>query len=283
MTTSPSNDALAPEPAGPLHVEEAGSGPTVLLLHSSGLSGRQWRRLVPRLVQSGYRAVVPDLTGHGASPEWLEPRPFSYRNDVEAIGAMLEELGPAHLVGHSFGGLVALLVALERPRLALSVTAYEPVAFGVLDPARDADALAELDGNAFRWGPTAEDREGWLRAFVEYWNGKGAWDGLREDAKAEFRRVAWAVHREVTTLLEDRTTAADYAALRCPVHLLHGETSPMSERRAVQRLAEALPGARDPETGMLRLHAVRGAGHMGALTHGDQVGAIIVEALRRHR
>src|ERR1700687_3926045 len=55
-----------------LHVECSGAGDSVLLLHSSGLSGRQWRRLTPELVRRGMRAVVPDLTGHGASDAGAE-------------------------------------------------------------------------------------------------------------------------------------------------------------------------------------------------------------------
>jgi pimeloyl-ACP methyl ester carboxylesterase len=53
-----------------LHVDDLGVGDAVRLLHSSGLSGRQWRR------------IVPDLTGHGQSPPWPAPTPFSFRTDV---------------------------------------------------------------------------------------------------------------------------------------------------------------------------------------------------------
>src|SRR4051812_49203760 len=83
--TAPSDQRAAT--ASPLHVEASGAGEAVALLHSSGLSGRQWRRLTSVLVARGLRVLVPDLTGHGASVEWPEPKPFSFRDDVAAIGA----------------------------------------------------------------------------------------------------------------------------------------------------------------------------------------------------
>jgi len=135
-----------------LHIDDLGEGEPVLLLHSSGLSGRQWRRLVPELVKRGMRAVVPDLTGHGQSEPWPEPTPFSFRTDVDRVGEVLRTLGAAHVVGHSYGGLVGLHAAVASPAAIRSLTLYEPVAFGVLDVAEDADARATLDGVEMSWG-----------------------------------------------------------------------------------------------------------------------------------
>src|SRR5689334_4946961 len=96
-------------PCGPLHVERTGAGPSVLLVHSSGLSGRQWKRLERDLVRRGAAAIVPDLSGHGRSPSWPEPEPFSFHVDVDAIAALIgDEREEVHVVGHSYGGFVAL-------------------------------------------------------------------------------------------------------------------------------------------------------------------------------
>jgi len=53
-----------------LFVEDIGKGAPVVFLHSSGLAGRQWRRVAQALVEKGRRAIVPDLSGHGRSPAW---------------------------------------------------------------------------------------------------------------------------------------------------------------------------------------------------------------------
>src|ERR1700728_415065 len=90
-----------------LHVEDSGAGVPVVALHSSGLSSRQWRRLGAGLVARGFRAIVPDLVGHGGSPPWPESTPFTFDVDVALVGALLERLdAPVHLVGHSYGAFV---------------------------------------------------------------------------------------------------------------------------------------------------------------------------------
>jgi pimeloyl-ACP methyl ester carboxylesterase len=254
-----------------LHVESLGSGPPVVLLHSSGLSGRQWRRLASDLVARGRAAILPDLTGHGASAPWPEPVPFSFLHDVEQIVALLAGLGrPADLVGHSYGGFLALVAARAAPGAVRSLVLFDPVAFGALDPS-DAEALADLARVSFDWEASDAGRERWVRGFVEYWGGDGAWVALREDARAEFRRVAWVAREGAKTLSVDRTPAAAYRDLDVPVLLLGGERSPVAARRAVERLGEAIPGA--------RVTVIRDAGHMGPLTHAAAVNDAALRAL----
>jgi pimeloyl-ACP methyl ester carboxylesterase len=252
-----------------LHVQDTGAGLPIILLHSSGLSGRQWRRLAEALPARGYRAVVPDLAGHGRAPEWPAPRPFSFTRDVERLGSLLEALGqPAHLVGHSYGGFLALLVAKQAPSRVRSLAVYDPVAMGTLDPDTDADAGRDLARVRFEWDGSPGGQERWLATFVDYWGGSGAWLALREDARAEFRRVAWVVYEGARTLVSDTTRAAAYHALEMPVLLLGGEQSPLAARRVVARLAASLPS--------VTVETIAGAGHMGPLSHADAVNERIL-------
>jgi len=254
-----------------LYVEDTGTGQPVVLLHSSGLSGRQWRSLSSELVRGGRRAVIPDLSGHGQSDPWPEPEPFSFRTDVEKVAAIVRSLERAHVVGHSYGGLIALHTALAEPRAIASLHLFDPVAFGVLDPTLDRDARAVLEALDLSWGPSAADRERWLRSFVDFWGGGGSWDALREPVRAEFRRVAWVVREGVASLTTDATPLSAYRELRLPVHLMTGERSPLPARRVTDRLVEGLPGA--------RLDVVPGAGHLAPVTEAATVARLIIEAL----
>jgi pimeloyl-ACP methyl ester carboxylesterase len=255
-----------------LHVEDSGRGVPVVALHSSGLSGRQWRRLASALVDRGFRAVVPDLVGHGRSPEWPEREPFSFHVDVGHAVALLESLeAPAHVVGHSYGAFVALLAAREVPSRVRSLALYEPVAFGVLDRVEDADAVRELEGVGSPWDGSPGGRERWLKSFVDYWSGSGAWEALREDARAEFRRVAGVVHGAVVALARDATPASAYAVVSAPALLMTGQQSTLAAHAVVRRLSVALAGA--------RVLTVPGAGHMGPLTHAEAVNGAILDWL----
>lgn len=266
------SELLHDEPRAQLHVERKGDGRPVVLLHSSGLSGRQWRRIERDVVARGATAIVPDLTGHGQSSSWPEPTPFSFEIDADRIAAIVErENSPVHLVGHSYGGFIALRVAARAPLRIASLTLIDPVAFGVLadDPTgAGRDDLTRID---FAWAPTDEGRERWLRRFVDYWGGDGAWSALRDDARAEFRRVGWVVFEGARSLTLDRTPAAAYRSITAPVELVVGALSPPAARRVVDILRETLPRATRTE--------VEGAGHMSPLTHNDRVSEVIVRAI----
>lgn len=240
------------------------AGARVLLLHSGGMSSRQWRKLSHALAPA-YRTLVPDLLGYGLSSPVAAGARFHFRQDLEAVRRLVVGGPPAHVVGHSYGGLLALQLALAEPGAVLSIAAYEPVAFGVLDARADADARAGL------YSPTEFDGEPWLERFVDWWNGPGAWRGMAPQARAAFLAAGWKLSQEVLSLSSDRTDRATYGRIQVPTLLLGGEHTPLTERRVLDNLAAALPAA--------TLRRFPGLGHMGPITHAAQVNAAIVDHL----
>ena len=242
----------------------------VLLLHSSGLSSRQWGRLI-EILEPRHRTFAPDLLGSGANPLWPDDQPFDLAMDVDAIERIVDDIGePVHVVGHSYGGLLALTLARRMPERIRSLVAYDPVAFGVLHGANDAEGLADLAraGN----NPTFTDfarggSDAWFEVFVDYWNGPGAWRGMSQSGRESFLRVGRKVFYEVWSLIHDRTPASAYAGIEAPALFLGGEASPPAARRVVALIAEAFP------RGAARF--IPGAGHMRPLTHGPVVNELI--------
>lgn len=104
-----------------LHHRIDGEGPDLVLLHGGGGSGEELTDLRDRLA-ARHRVISPDQRGHGASP-WAEP--FTYATMAEDTAVLLDRLGvrSADLVGWSDGGIVALLVARDRPDLVRRVVA----------------------------------------------------------------------------------------------------------------------------------------------------------------
>ena len=249
-----------------LAASDTGTGDPVVLVHSGGFTSRQWRKLAEALAPT-QRVVAPDLTGYGASSPLAPGEPFEYREDVAALAGLIAELPPAHVVGHSYGGLLALQLALARPEAVRSLALYEPVAFGILDAPEDADARANLELDVAEY-----TGEPWLAAFVDWWNGSGAWAHLAPEARDGFLRVGWKVYREVASLIADRTDRATYATIAVPTLLLGGERTPLAERRVLDKLARALPAA--------RLERFADMGHMGPITHAAIVNAAIAAHVR---
>jgi pimeloyl-ACP methyl ester carboxylesterase len=110
-----------------LHITRWGdTGPTVVMVHGSAqgshLGGDRHFSRQQALGDQGWQIVVPDRPGHGQSPNPGRP------DDAPADGALIADLvgGGAHLVGHSFGGCVALAAAAKRPEAVHSLTLIEP-------------------------------------------------------------------------------------------------------------------------------------------------------------
>ena len=245
------------------HVVATGSGPPVVLLHSSGMSSRQWARLAARL-SPRFRALALDFLGSGASP--AAGVDFTVADDRDEVLALLDaQAEPSHLVCHSYGGAMALWVTRARPERVRSLALVEPVAFGVLHARGETEALAEL-GTDVTFG-VAPGSEAWLRVFLEYWGGPGAWDALPGPVRATFVKAGPKVYQEVRDVDADRTTDRDYAALDVPALVMHGARTTVAARRTAEILAEALPRA--------TLRVLEGAGHMAPLTHADEVNAAI--------
>ncbi len=238
-----------------------------LLIHSGGFTSRQWRKL-GELLAPRHRVIAPDLLGYG--PErWPVGKPFHFREDVAKLAELLDE--PADLVGHSYGGLLALQLALARPDAVRRIVVYEPVAFGLLDEPEDA-AAREAIGQPPEYRPDAAGvDEAWLESFVDWWQGAGAWRAIGEGTRQGFRDVGWKLSQELASLTADRTASARYATIAAPTLVLGGERTHPAELHAIRKLARTLPHA--------TLQLFPDLGHMGPITHAPVVNAAIAAFL----
>lgn len=101
------------DPSGTAYYE-SGAGPAIVLLHGVGLRADMWRPVAERMA-SGYRVIVPDLLGHGASP--VPPADVSLADYASQVLALLGHLGVdrAGIAGFSMGAMVAQRIAIDHP------------------------------------------------------------------------------------------------------------------------------------------------------------------------
>ncbi|HEY6222083.1 MAG TPA: alpha/beta hydrolase [Candidatus Eisenbacteria bacterium] len=122
----------------PLAADVRGSGtPTLVLIHSLGQDGAVWNRLASRL-EGRYRLLIVDLPGHGRSASIPN---VSVASVAEALERTLKErkVKQALLVGHSYGGLVALQEAGKHPDRAAGVVTIEAETYANVDSERVAN------------------------------------------------------------------------------------------------------------------------------------------------
>ena len=235
-----------------MHVEAMGSGEALVLVHGSWSDLHNWDPVAPALAER-FHLIRYDRRGHGRSPGV----PGTRREQEDDLAAILEAHGPAHVVGTSFGGSIALGLAARRPELVRSVVAHEPP---LLELAPDPDVSAGVAAIA-----AIEDPEAAARQFVEEVAlGPGAWAQLPPALRATMVRTAPAFRAEIAA---DPRWGALEAVPACPVLLSRGDASPTWFAPIVEALADLLPGA--------QRHTYEGAGHAPHLTHpADHLAAV---------
>jgi pimeloyl-ACP methyl ester carboxylesterase len=246
----------------------------VIALHCSGGGASQWCHLAEPL-GGGYAVLAPEQYGCEATGHWPGDHAFALADEAARIVALIDESDErVHLVGHSYGGGVALKVALSRPGRIASMALYEPSAFHLLKQMGVAGAAArsEIEGVAARMGGgvVTGDYRGAVAEFVDYWSGPGCWDGLRPHVQSALIRWAPKGPLDFHALIEEPTPAEAYRRLPFPALVMRGERAPAPTRLIAEALAALLPAS--------RLVVIGGAGHMGPLTHAP----VVFAAIARH-
>ena len=270
------------ERCGPRHAAGEARDPTtgspapVIALHCSGADGSQWRKLVAAM-GPGFDVLTPSFIGSGDAVPWHGERAFTLLDEarmiIDAIDAMP---APVHLVGHSYGGGVALKVASVRPDRIASLSVYEPTAFHVLKqlgPATGA-AIVEIEevvATMLRCVMAGEYRRAGS-TFVDYWGGPGAWSVMRPELRDALIRWLPKSALELKAMLDDDTPLAAYGRVDCPTLIIRGERARVPTRSIADALADALPNG--------AIEVLPGAGHMGPVTHARQVISRFADHIR---
>lgn len=248
----------------------------VIALHCSGADGGQWRKL-PAVLGPRYEVFSPNFIGCADIGPWTGERAFTLADEAQTVIGLIDLLAtPVHLVGHSYGGGVALKVASARPSAIASLTLYEPSAFHLLrqigERGRGASAEIEALAAAIGAGIVSGAYQAAAAHFVDYWNGAGAWATLRPNVREALIRWLPKAPLDFRALITETTPLASYSRIACPVHIIRGEYARGPSRLITDVLARTLPRA--------TLDVIPGAGHMGPVTHATDLNACISGCIR---
>jgi 3-oxoadipate enol-lactonase len=245
-------------------VDSDGEGPPIVMLHGLGGTSNTFQAMVAPL--AGFRIVRPDLPGAGRSP--LPAQRLTVRFLVEAVENATTHLGVgrAHIVGHSFGTLIAQHLAATRPERVASLTLFGPI----LEPQdaarerlRDRAATArkegmcmvaeQLTGSALSTATANENPV--VVAFVRE-------SHMRQDAEGFARSCEALAQAE----------KADHRLIDCATLIVTGDEDAIGPASIAQELADKIGNAKT-----VVLHR---CGHWAPIERSKECGKLLSEFVR---
>jgi len=255
-----------------LVTEESGTGDPLVLVYGSWDDRRVWALIEDDLARS-FHVISYDRRGHGGSEDSQEPG--SRRDDEDDLAGLMEalDLGPAYVVGNSFGASIALGLATRRPELFRALCVHEPP---LMSLAADDPIAAEVRERVTSVVEQIErsEAEAAARDFVENVAlGPGAWEMMPDEDRA-----AMVAHADTFAAEQHDPAWADIdldslSGIQFPVLLTQGEESPPFFSKIIARLAEVIEGA--------EVSTLSGAGHVPHMTHPAEYVAAISGFLTR--
>lgn len=225
-----------------IYYEEHGEGAPILCIHGGGSTALMWSDAFEELGRLG-RVIAYDRRGCTRSER---PDPYDHTTVAEQAddaAALLDALdaAPAVVIARSYGGAVAVDLALRYP-----------------DRVR---ALALLEGDALGFSPGAVEWTRGLRdrlrdiqrrdgddkvyeALIEGVMGEGAWEAFPEEARQLLTANGPALLAELDYVDEDMPDADEFASIEVPVLLVAASDSPAPQREMTDAMAKVLPNAR---------------------------------------
>ena len=254
---------------------EAGSGPLVMLVHSSVCGARQWRHLMEDL-KDDFHVRAVNLYGYGKTPPWSADRPQSLHDQAQLVETALPtDVETFFLVGHCFGGSVAMKLAACLPGRVTRLVLLETNPFYLLKQGGHAAAFAEaMDmrnciktfGARREWATAAE-------MFANYWSGPGSWQNMSIDARNTFSEALKPNYFEWDAVMNETTPAEKWAGLLPRSTLLASDPNTVRPIREIMAILRRVCPA-------WTFEEIAGAGHMAPLTRPDLVNPIVMSFLR---
>ena len=249
-----------------VHYRETGSGRPLVLLHGGGSSGAQWRG-VTEILAVRYRIITMDHYGHGGTDPWPgSPETLSHDAEAPLVKAVIAKAGePVHLVGHSYGGGVALRLVLQNEPGILSLTLMEPQAISVLQHAKEYAFYQESRDLCAAFIATVKAgraEEGW-ESFIDSNSNPGTWNSYPEDTRNKFLSMTDSVFSSYYAVMNHPTTLEELNTIVLPAAAIYGETTSPRLRRLTEIIAREIPNC--------GLEMISGAGHMSPITHPEAV------------
>jgi pimeloyl-ACP methyl ester carboxylesterase len=254
---------------GNIDYDESGQGPTIVLVPGSCSTGAAWRPIMSQW-QSRFRCVTTSLLGYGRTTERRTPVDSDIGHEAEILESVIRRAAcPVHLVGHSFGGLSALAVALRNRVPLLSLAILEGPAPEILrqmceySQYRSFREMTDIYFSMFQAG----DRNA-IQHMIDFYGGAGTFVGWPQRVRDHAIETTASNILDWASAYGFRLTRPLLAKIDIPVLVLWGENSHPAVQRANQLLAQCTKAS---------AITVAGAAHFMISTHPEEVARTLAQ------
>ena len=253
-----------------------GQGEPLVFIHGSFATISTWKKLVERL-QDQYLCISIKLPGHGGvpDPDDFDRPTMSIERDI--VRAVLQDICgsgdvPIHLVGHSYGGVVALVLSVTRKLNVRSLTLFEPVAGSIFSLVDDKSMQAEMQAFLQRYMAAANSGfADTCSLVIDFWGGVGSFASLPEPVKNAMRKLVRNNLRHWALCSEPQYSLQDLKSFDVPCALVNGSQSNEMAHRICGYLNQFLVKANQFE--------IAGASHFMVNTHVNNCEKIVLQTL----
>ena len=248
---------------------QAGSGEPVVFVHGSYATTSTWKKMMAALAPTRH-CIAIQLPGHCGTPDpddFAQPTIETELALIERVVAQLTDQ-PIHLVGHSYGGVVALALALKGSVPIRELTLFEPVATWVLNAVGDAAMQAHVDAflERYRHDAAAQVPDAWSQV-IAFWGGAADVDKWPAHVRVGMAELMTNNLRHWDVCTRSTHTQSDLQGLSVPTRIAHGSASNPVACAIAAHLHAQLPHS--------SLQVIEGASHTLVTSHPDECLAVL--------
>ncbi len=256
------------------YYKQQGSGPPIVFIHGSFASTSTWNGMIDVLGET-HHCISIKLPGHCGMPD---PQDFSsptMETELAVVESVVNKLvgsEPVHLVGHSYGGVVALAQALKGNLALNQLTLFEPVAVWIFEAAKDAMMSKQVEQFLQRYRHDVSQQVPHVCGQgIDFWGGEGAFETLPDFIKDSMDLMVSNNIRHWDIADTVNVNLADVQKITTPTRLVSGSQSSVVAHAIINHLDEQLPNSKK--------YIVESASHFLVTSHAGECANVLQNPL----
>lgn len=240
----------------------------IIFIHGSFANSKSWRKIKDHLGNPDHTYSI-NLPGHGGLDDPDDFDDPHFETEFEAIKSQCQiHDQPVHLVGHSYGGVVALASTLLGAFNVKRLTLFEPVAVGILSSFKKTDSIKIVEQFVDDYFAASEKGEDNVCArVIDFWGGKGSFEQIPPHIQTAMATMTKNNLRHWKLCQKTNFDAHLFHKLKIPVSIIHGSNSNSVAKDIANSLYNNISGS--------QLYSIDGASHFMITSHSKQSANII--------